>query len=154
MGFSSLTWPPASAGEAGADKSGCERAVALAIDRRLALGTTSVLFVDPGPTEATALRRAREEGAWATALCAGGRPFDAQTAGAEFVLDPRRTDPTWYRGAWSVIVDPAGRLGFRRAQPALSPRGVYLTTAPRLGDRVRSLLSRLGRGPRVQRIGR
>ena len=154
MGFTSLTWPLPSAREAGADTSACERAVALALDRRGALGTTSVLFVDPGPAEAAALRRVRDEGARVTALCAVGRELEARAAGAEFVIDSRRTDPTWYRGAWSVIVDPAGRLGFRRAQASLSPRGVYLTVSPRLGDRARSLLSRLGRGPRVQRIGR
>jgi hypothetical protein len=86
-----------------------------------------------------------------TALCAPERARDAREAGAETVMDPARQDPTWYRGAWSVIFDPAGRIGFGRASRALGPGGVYVTSTVRLPDRARAVLGRLSGGPRLLR---
>ena len=112
----------------------------------------SVLVVDPAEGGGfEAVRFARAEGACVTALCPAGQAAEARTAGADVVLDPARTDPTWYRGAWSVIVDPAGEIGFRRAMPSLGPGGVYLTSSARPADRARALLARLSGGPRLLR---
>jgi NADPH:quinone reductase-like Zn-dependent oxidoreductase len=130
----------------------------VAVERRLgeALGRCgpllrrSVLFVDDGagvPTEAVGF--ARREGARVTTLSAASGAERARNAGAEFVLDPERTDPAWYRGAWSVIVDPAGKMGFRRARPSLGPGGVYITASASVGDHVSALVGRLGGGPRL-----
>ena len=153
MGFSSLPWPFVGADdECGADA--VERALALWLERGRRLGSTSALFVDPRPSDRRLLRLARDHGARVTALCAADRAADACAGGAEFVMDPRVTDPTWYRGAWSVIVDPDGRLGFRRARPALVPCGVYLTASPSARHLARSLASLLGGGPRVARLPR
>lgn len=110
----------------------------------------SVLFVDAGdglPLEA--VRFARREGARVTALSVTERTEQALEDGAELVLDPARTDPAWYRGAWSVIVDPAGRMGFRHALESLGPRGVYITFAPSVRDRAAALAARLRGGPRL-----
>ena len=99
-----------------------------------------------------ALRLARSQGATVTALCPSAQATEAKANGAEAVLDPSRTDPTWYRGAWSVIVDPEGRIGFRRAMASLSPDGVYLTPSPRPTDLARAAVSRLSGGPRLLRL--
>jgi hypothetical protein len=147
MGFSSLTWTlPA---DHASETEGSEREVVRALARCRAAGPTSVLFVEPGPAEAGLLRRVREEGARVTVLCAEGRQLEALENGADFVMDPRRTDPTWYRGAWSVIVDPGRRFGFRRARPSLARHGAYVTASPSAGDRLRALASRVARGPRL-----
>jgi hypothetical protein len=112
----------------------------------------SVLVVDAGEGDALELiRLARGEGARVTALCRPEHAHEARCAGADVVLDPSRTDPTWYRGAWSVIVDAGGRFGFHRAEPSLAPSGVYLTAVAGLEDRFRALLSRLAGGPRLRR---
>ena len=75
--------------------------------------------------------------------------MSARAAGAEVILDPERTDPTWYRGAWSVNVDPKGAIGFRRAMASLAPDGVYVTASARPSDRARALLARVSGGPRL-----
>jgi NADPH:quinone reductase-like Zn-dependent oxidoreductase len=123
--------------------------VAAALDRCGPLLHRSVLFVDAGdglPVEA--VRLARREGARVTALSSAAQA-QLLADGAELVLDPARTDPAWYRGAWSVIVDPAGKLGFRHALPSFAPGGVYITSAAGARDRASALLARLRGGPRL-----
>jgi hypothetical protein len=67
-------------------------------------------------------------------------------------MDPERQDPTWYRGAWTVIYDPAGRLGFARAARALDADGVYVTSAAPWSERGRALVSRISGGPKLLRL--
>lgn len=105
-----------------------------------------------GPGAWSMVREARAAGAMVTALCAPARAHEARTAGADAVLDPERQDPTWYRGAWTLIYDPAGRIGFSRAARSLVAGGVYATGAAPLLDRSRALLTRLGGGPRILRL--
>lgn len=126
------------------------KTIAAALGRCGPLFHRSVLFVDEGvglPAEAVGL--ARREGARVTALSAAAQSQRSLEAGAELVLDPARTDPAWYRGAWSVIVDPAGKMGFRHARESLAPGGVYITSAPCARDRVSALVARLLGGPRL-----
>jgi hypothetical protein len=153
MGLSSVssTLPLVSA----ADRSSVSSvsSVAVALERCRPLFRRSVLFVVPaegGRWEA--VRLAREAGACVTALCPAGRVEEARAAGADATLDPTRTDPTWYRGAWFVIVDPGGEIGFRRAMASLSPDGVYVAPSPRPSDRLRALVARLNGGPRLLRL--
>jgi NADPH:quinone reductase-like Zn-dependent oxidoreductase len=98
------------------------------------------------------LRFAKDQGACVTAICPDDRATEARAAGADAILDPGRIDPTWYRGAWSVIFDPAGGIGFRRALASLAPDGVYVTSAARSADRARAAISRLSGGPRLLRL--
>jgi hypothetical protein len=112
----------------------------------------SVLVVDPAWRGGwDIIRLARDEGACVTALCPADQAARARAAGAETILDPARTDPTWYRGAWAVIVDTAGAIGFRRARASLAAGGVYLTSSARPRDRAQALLDRLTGGPRLLR---
>lgn len=150
MGLSSLTWPldPARAMDS------ADQAVIHALRRCRLSGPTSVLFVEPRPPQWNAMRQARAEGAHVTALCADEFAREALDRGAEYVIDADRTDPTWYRGAWSVIVDLEGRFGFSRALPALTNGGTYFTSSPSPRDRIRSAVSRLGGGPRLARLSR
>jgi len=150
MSLSSLSWtlpvPQAASRAAAAARS----PVAAALGRCRPLFRRSVLVVAPAEGGSwEALRLARDEGACVTALCSAEQATEARAAGADVVLDPARTDPTWYRGAWSVIVDPAGGIGFRRAMASLSPDGVYVTLSPRPSDRARAAVARLSGGPRL-----
>jgi NADPH:quinone reductase-like Zn-dependent oxidoreductase len=105
-----------------------------------------------GTIASSVLRRAKEAGAMVTALCAPERAQDAWDAGADAVMDPERQDPTWYRGAWSVIYDPAGRIGYARASRCLDRDGVYVTSAPAWTDRGRALVARVSGGPKLLRL--
>ncbi len=98
------------------------------------------------------LRQAKEAGAMVTALCVPDRARDAWEAGADAVMDPKRQDPTWYRGAWTVIYDPAGRIGYARASRSLDRNGVYVTCAAPWADRGRALLTHLSGGPKLLRL--
>jgi hypothetical protein len=149
MGIPSLTWTLPTHRGSRTEVGARERDVVRALVRCRAAGRTSVLFVEPGPAEAGLVTRVRAAGACVTVLCAEGRRLEALENGADFVMDPRRTDPTWYRGAWSVIVDPGRRFGFRRARPSLARDGAYVTASPSAGDRLRALASRVSRGPRL-----
>ncbi len=113
----------------------------------------AVLVVPSGPSRGwSVLRRAKAAGAMVTALCAPERAQDAREAGADAVMDPERQDPTCYRGAWAVIYDPAGRIGFARAAPSLDQGGVYVTFSARWADWARALVARLSGGPRLLRL--
>lgn len=152
MGLPSVPWvlPAPEAGERQAAAS--ESPVAAALGGCRPLYRRSVLVVAPSQSGGwEAIRFAKEQGACVTVLCPAEQATDAKAAGADAILDPARTDPTWYRGAWSVIVDPAGGIGFRRAMASLAPGGVYVTSSPRLSDRARALLARFTGGPRLLR---
>jgi hypothetical protein len=105
-----------------------------------------------GPGAWSMLREARAAGAMVTALCAPERAHEAWAAGADAVLHPERQDPTWYRGAWTLIYDPAGRIGFSRAARSLVAGGVYATGVASLLVRTRALLTQLAGGPRILRL--
>ena len=130
-----------------------ESPVAAALGRCRPLFRRSVLVVAPAEGGGwEAVRFARDQGARVTALCPAEQATEARAAGADVILDPARTDPTWYRGAWSVIVDPAGGIGFRRAMASLAPGGVYVTSSARPSDRARAVLAGLSGGPRLLRL--
>ena len=129
-----------------------ESPVTAALGRCRPLFRRSVLVVAPAERGGLeAVRVASEQGARVTALCSAEQALAAKAAGAEVILDPARTDPTWYRGAWSVIVDTKGEIGFRRAMASLAPDGVYVTPSVRPADRARALVARLSGGPRLLR---
>jgi NADPH:quinone reductase-like Zn-dependent oxidoreductase len=152
MGPSSFAWSLTAPQAADHSAVATEAPVAAALRRCPSLFRRSVLVVAPAERGGwEAVRLARDEGARVTALCPADQATDARAAGAEVVLDPARVDPTWYRGAWSVIVDATGGIGFRRAMPSLAPDGVYVTSAARPSDRARALLARLSGGPRLLR---
>lgn len=105
-----------------------------------------------GAIGSSVLRQAKEAGAMVTALCEPERAQDAWEAGADAVMDPERQDPTWYRGAWTVIYDPAGRIGYARASRSLDLDGVYVTSAVPWTDRGRALVARVSGGPKLLRL--
>jgi NADPH:quinone reductase-like Zn-dependent oxidoreductase len=148
MGSTLFSWALAGSREA----PGASDGPVAALGRLPSLFRRSVLVVAASGDEGwEALRLARSREAWVTALCPTEQAARAREAGAEFVLDPARTDPTWYPGAWAVIVDPASRIGYARARRSLGPGGVYVASRVPVRDRALALLDRLSGGPRLLR---
>ena len=73
---------------------------------------------------------ARHFGATVTGVCSGPHVRLVRKLGAESVVDYTREDFTRAGRRYDVIFDVAGTSSFGRCRRALSPGGVYLTTAP------------------------
>jgi hypothetical protein len=126
MSLPSLPWVLPVPQAADRPAAASESPVASALGRCRPLFRRSVLVVAPdegGGWEA--VRIASRQGARVTALCGAEQATEARAAGAEVILDPERTDPTWYR--------------------------VYVTPSARPSERARALVARLSGGPRLLR---
>jgi NADPH:quinone reductase-like Zn-dependent oxidoreductase len=67
-----------------------------------------------------------------TGVCSGANTGLARKLGAGTVIDYTETDFTRAGQTYDVIFDVAGTSSFTRCRAALSPVGIYLTTAPSL----------------------
>jgi NADPH:quinone reductase-like Zn-dependent oxidoreductase len=83
-----------------------------------------------GAVGSMAVQLALHFGATVTGVCSGPHVRLVRKLGAESVVDYTRTDFTRAGRRYDVIFDVAGTRSFRRCRRALSPGGVYLTTAP------------------------
>lgn len=83
-----------------------------------------------GAVGAAAVQLARHFGASVTGTCSGPHAGLVRKLGAESVVDYTRADFTRAGRRYDVIFDVAGVSSFGRCRAALSPGGVYLTTAP------------------------
>ena len=83
-----------------------------------------------GAVGSSAVQLAVHLGASVTGVCSGPHLRLVRKLGASSVIDYTRTDFTRAGGRYDVIFDVAGTSSFLRCRRALSPGGVYLTTAP------------------------
>src|SRR5207247_6306971 len=83
-----------------------------------------------GAVGSAAVQLAVHFGATVTGVCSGPHLRLVRKLGPESVTDYTRTDFTRAGRCYDVIFDVAGTSSFGRCRPALSPGGVYLTTAP------------------------
>jgi NADPH:quinone reductase-like Zn-dependent oxidoreductase len=79
-----------------------------------------------------AVQLARHFGATVTGVCSGTNTGLARKLGAGTVIDYTKADFARAGQTYDVIFDVAGTSSFTRCRAALSPAGVYLTTAPSL----------------------
>jgi NADPH:quinone reductase-like Zn-dependent oxidoreductase len=93
-------------------------------------GQTIVINGASGAVGAAAVQLARHFGATVTGVCSGANTALVRKLGAGFAVDYTRADFTRAGETYDVIFDVAGTSSFTRCRPALSPAGVYLTTAP------------------------
>ncbi len=93
-------------------------------------GQTVLINGASGAVGAAAVQLARHYGAVVTGVCSGPHTGLVRKLGAESVIDYTRTDFTRAGQPYDVIFDVAGKSSFLRCRGALSPGGVYLTTAP------------------------
>jgi len=96
----------------------------------LRAGQTVLINGASGAVGAAAVQLARHYGAVVTGVCSGPHTGLVRKLGAEAVIDYTRTDFTRAGQRYDVIFDVAGKSSFLRCRGALSPDGVYLTTAP------------------------
>jgi NADPH:quinone reductase-like Zn-dependent oxidoreductase len=85
-----------------------------------------------GAVGTAAVQLARHFGATVTGVCSGPGTELVRKLGAAGVIDYTEADFTRSGQAYDVIFDVAGKSSFGRCRAALSPAGVYLTTAPSL----------------------
>jgi len=93
-------------------------------------GQTVLVNGASGAVGSLAVQLAVHFGASVTGVCSGPHLRLVRKLGAESVVDYTRTDFTRAGRRYDVIFDVAGTSSFLRCRRALSPGGVYLTTAP------------------------
>jgi NADPH:quinone reductase-like Zn-dependent oxidoreductase len=97
---------------------------------RVRRGQTIAVNGASGAVGTTAVQLARHAGATVTGVCSGPNTGLVRKLGADTVVDYTEADFTRTGQTYDVIFDVAGTSSFSRCRPALSPAGVYLTTAP------------------------
>lgn len=98
---------------------------------RLQPGQTILINGASGAVGAAAVQLATHFGAIVTGVCSGASTGLVRKLGAGTVIDYTEADFTRAGQAYDVIFDVAGTSSFTRCRAALSPAGIYLTTAPR-----------------------
>jgi NADPH:quinone reductase-like Zn-dependent oxidoreductase len=95
-------------------------------------GQTLLVNGASGAVGTAAVQLARHVGATVTGVCSGANTGLVRKLGADTVIDYTKADFTRARQTYDVIFDVAGTSSFARCRAALSPAGIYLTTAPSL----------------------
>jgi NADPH:quinone reductase-like Zn-dependent oxidoreductase len=95
-------------------------------------GQTLLVNGASGAVGTAAVQLARHVGATVTGVCSGANTGLVRKLGADTVIDYTEADFTQARETYDVIFDVAGTSSFARCRAALSPAGIYLTTAPSL----------------------
>ena len=93
-------------------------------------GQTVLINGASGAVGSTAVQLATHFGATVTGVCSGPNTDLVRKAGAGAVLDYTETDFARTGEVYDVIFDVAGKSSFTQCRAALSPTGIYLTTAP------------------------
>jgi len=95
-------------------------------------GQTILINGASGAVGAAAVQLARHFGATVTGVCSGPNTGLVTKLGAGAVIDYTEADFARAGPTYDVIFDVAGTSSFTRCRSALSPAGIYLTTAPSL----------------------
>jgi NADPH:quinone reductase-like Zn-dependent oxidoreductase len=95
-------------------------------------GQTLLVNGASGAVGTAAVQLARHVGATVTGVCSGANTGLVRKLGADTVIDYTEADFTRAGQTYDVIFDVAGSSSFARCRAALSPAGIYLTTAPSL----------------------
>jgi NADPH:quinone reductase-like Zn-dependent oxidoreductase len=85
-----------------------------------------------GTVGTSAVQLAKYYRAEVTGVCSPKKIELIQSLGADQVIDYTREDFTQNGQAYDIIFDTVGSSSFARCKESLTPRGVYLTTVPRL----------------------
>jgi NADPH:quinone reductase-like Zn-dependent oxidoreductase len=133
-------------------------------EAKLQPGQSILINGASGSVGAMAVQLARHFGADVTGVCSRRNLDFVRALGAQHVIDYAAEDFTAARNRYDVIFDAVGKSSFHRCEPALTERGIYLTTVPTLGilvpmllrrdpTRKRGKLATTGLRPEAQKIG-
>jgi len=95
-------------------------------------GQTVLINGASGAVGTAALQLARHFGASVTGVCSSANAGLVRKLGADAVIDYAEADFAKMGQTYDAIFDVAGRSSFMHCRRALSPGGVFLTTAPSL----------------------
>lgn len=93
-------------------------------------GQTIAINGASGAVGSTAVQLARHFGATVTGVCSGANTGLLAKLGAGAAVDYTEADFARAGQSYDVIFDVAGKSSFAHCRPALTSRGIYLTTAP------------------------
>jgi NADPH:quinone reductase-like Zn-dependent oxidoreductase len=93
-------------------------------------GQTVLINGASGAVGTTAVQLARHFGATVAGVCSGANAGLVRSLGADAVIDYTEADFARAGQAYDVIFDVAGKSSFAHCRAALTPAGIYLTTAP------------------------
>ena len=96
-----------------------------------------------------AVQLAKSLGARVTGVCSAANVALVRSLGADAVVDRGKDDFTAQANTYDVIFDAVGKSSFGRCRKALTPAGLYMTTAPDLGAVIHMLRTRNSTGRRV-----
>lgn len=97
-----------------------------------------------------AVQLAKHYGAEVTAVCSAGNGDMVRSAGADHVIDYTRED--FAKAAdqtYDVVFDAVGKRSFSACKRVLTPKGMYLTTAPKLSIVLQMMWTSLLKGKRA-----
>lgn len=92
---------------------------------------------------------AKAAGAAVTGVCSADNADFVRELGAETIVDYRTTDLRELSATFDVLVDTVGKTSSRTHRHLLSETGRHVFIEGGLGEMLRSMLPRLGGGPRV-----
>lgn len=99
-------------------------------EARLERGQTILVNGASGNIGTIAVQQAKLMGAIVTGVASARNRDLVLSLGADSFIDYGAKDFTTHTGRYDVIFDSVGKSSFRRAAPALKPKGVYMTTVP------------------------
>ena len=85
-----------------------------------------------GTVGTSAVQLSKYIGAEVTGVCSPGKIDLVNSIGADHIIDYTGEDFTQNNQTYDIIFDTVGKSSFSQCQKSLNPRGVYLTTVPKL----------------------
>ncbi|UCG77764.1 MAG: NAD(P)-dependent alcohol dehydrogenase [Nitrospirota bacterium] len=99
-----------------------------------------------------AVQLAKAYGSNVTAVCSSRNAEMVSSLGADEVLDYEKNDFTANVESYSIIFDAVANRSYSECKPALSSKGVYVTTVPSPGDILSILLTSFTGGKKARVI--
>ncbi|PZD96544.1 NAD(P)-dependent alcohol dehydrogenase [Paenibacillus sambharensis] len=112
-------------------------------------GQNVLIYGASGAVGIYAVQLAKYYGAEVTGVCSARNADLVRKAGADVVIDYTQEDFTKAGKAYDVIFDAVGKRSFSACKRALTAKGIYMTTVPKLSTIVQMMWTSLLKGRRA-----